>query len=672
MAALLVLGLAPAAVITYVDIQRIYKLSEDAARGSIETVFAMKKKSIENYFANVVSVAETMAQNPMVINSAQEFATAAKDVDRRMEDEPANAALAQRYAYQGDNTPGATAEDVARWQELDPLARKLQQLYISDNSQNIGEKHLLNDAGDGSLYSNLHAWYHPYFTSTLEEFGFYDIFLLDAQDGRIVYSVFKELDYGTSFLTGPYKSSGFGRAVAEIINNGQRDTVMVDFEPYEPSYGADASFVLVPLMEGDALKGIIAFQAPVDRINAIVNTEVTGFKSSESLLLGDNHRLRAAPRLSTDLNIGSEVDSETIDLALAGEGGFIRGENHAGTDSFASYGRLDIPGFDWVMVTGVDTSEALAEADAAVQATFYKFGIIGLVIVIAGFMLGTSLLRPVRRLGNEFQEMVVSSMDSLAEAANRSKAAAESMASMAEQTSAQGAVVKENSVAAADKVSGTASAVEQMSASIQEIASGVTRTSTLSKDANTKAETATATLQDLQDATARISNVVKFINGITAQTDLLALNAAVEAARAGEAGRGFAVVAEEVRKLAEQTAESTVEIRREIDAVTDGVETNVVAIKEISDAVAAVQNQASNMSSAAEQQGGVTLEMSNSMADLSNRVDNVSKNIIGVEESSTIAAKAAADVMNQMFSVDDAAANTNAAIKDFLQKIERL
>ncbi|MEC7965958.1 MAG: methyl-accepting chemotaxis protein, partial [Pseudomonadota bacterium] len=277
-----------------------------------------------------------------------------------------------------------------------------------------------------------------------------------------------------------------------------------------------------------------------------------------------------------------------------------------------------------------------------------------------------------RRLGNEFQELVVSSMDSLAEAANRSKAAAESMASMAEQTSAQGAVVKENSVAAADKVSGTASAVEQMSASIQEIAGGVTRTSTLSQDANTKAETATATLQDLQDATARISNVVKFINGITAQTDLLALNAAVEAARAGEAGRGFAVVAEEVRKLAEQTAESTVEIRREIDAVTDGVETNVVAIREISDAVAAVQNQASNMSSAAEQQGGVTLEMSNSMADLSNRVDNVSKNIIGVEESSTIAAKAAADVMNQMFSVDDAAANTNAAIKDFLQKIERL
>jgi methyl-accepting chemotaxis protein len=124
--------------------------------------------------------------------------------------------------------------------------------------------------------------------------------------------------------------------------------------------------------------------------------------------------------------------------------------------------------------------------------------------------------------------------------------------------------------------------------------------------------------------------------------------------------------------LAEQTAESTVQIRTEIEAVTSGVENNVMAMNDISEAVAAVQAQAANMSSAAEQQGGVTLEMSNSMADLSNRVDNVSRNIIGVEESSTVAAKAAADVMNQMFSVDDAAANTNAAIKEFMQKIKHL
>jgi methyl-accepting chemotaxis protein len=75
-------------------------------------------------------------------------------------------------------------------------------------------------------------------------------------------------------------------------------------------------------------------------------------------------------------------------------------------------------------------------------------------------------------------------------------------------------------------------------------------------------------INNLNESVSKVGNITNVINGISEQTNLLALNAAIEAARAGEAGRGFAVVSEEVRKLAEQSKESTEEIQRLIELIS--------------------------------------------------------------------------------------------------------
>ena len=111
--------------------------------------------------------------------------------------------------------------------------------------------------------------------------------------------------------------------------------------------------------------------------------------------------------------------------------------------------------------------------------------------------------------------------------------------------------------AVSDRVQTVASATEEMSASVAEIANSSTRAATVAQEAVSVAESTNATIDRLGTSSVEIDSIVKVITSIAEQTNLLALNATIEAARAGDAGKGFAVVAGEVKDLAQETARAT-------------------------------------------------------------------------------------------------------------------
>jgi ABC-type proline/glycine betaine transport system substrate-binding protein len=136
----------------------------------------------------------------------------------------------------------------------------LQYHYIASNPHPIGHKWRLEDAGDGSAYSQFHQRYHPDLRELVERSGYYDLFLIDFDTQDIVYTIMKEVDFATSLDDGPYANSGLARVVEKVRKHPQAgDIKVVDFTHYTPSHGVPAAFFATPVLNAYAPLHIAGF-----------------------------------------------------------------------------------------------------------------------------------------------------------------------------------------------------------------------------------------------------------------------------------------------------------------------------------------------------------------------------------------------------------------------------
>ena len=273
------------------------------------------------------------------------------------------------------------------------------------------------------------------------------------------------------------------------------------------------------------------------------------------------------------------------------------------------------------------------------------------------------------KLADGFETSVMGVVDDVSNSAAQMETAAQSMSSTAKRTSEQSSNVAAASQQASANVQAVAGATEELATSVQEIARQVIDSSRISTDAVNEADKVGQQMQALAQASQHIGEVVNLINDIADQTNLLALNATIEAARAGDAGKGFAVVASEVKNLANQTAGATGEISGQVGSIQGAIDDAVKAIEGVAGTIREINEIASAISAAVEQQGAATDEISANVQEAAKGTQQVDENITQVSQGASETGSAAGQVLSATQELGKQSISLKAEVEKFLTEV---
>lgn len=229
------------------------------------------------------------------------------------------------------------------------------------------------------------------------------------------------------------------------------------------------------------------------------------------------------------------------------------------------------------------------------------------------------------------------------------RASSRDVAAGAAQISNSAVTLSQGSTEQAAEVEALAGHIGEVSASVERIAQGAQKASSISKEvgqrlleSNIKMQNMTEVIQKIGERSNEIHRIVKTIDDIAFQTNILALNAAVEAARAGEAGKGFAVVADEVRTLASKSAAAAQETTTLLGETISSMEEGVIAADDTANSMLSAAKLAEEMDTLIGGIADYTKQQAVTAAEISHGIDQIAivvQNNVASAESSAAASE---------------------------------
>jgi len=236
--------------------------------------------------------------------------------------------------------------------------------------------------------------HEPFIQYYMKEYGYYDIFLIDAKTSHVVYTAAKESDYGANLKHGSLKNSGLGEAYFKTLEN-KRPT-FIDMKPYAPSNNAPAMFLGNPIYDNGEIISVLVFQISDRAINNIMQFREGYGQSQEDYLVGQDKLMRSDSYLSPKQYSLKEsfANNRTVET-VASENALNSKQNteiiidYNGNPVLSAYSNISIgEDFKWAILSEIDEAEVLKTPNAIrnliiiIALGVLIFVIIGTIVII--------------------------------------------------------------------------------------------------------------------------------------------------------------------------------------------------------------------------------------------------------------------------------------------------
>ncbi len=428
-------------VLGYISAQQS-KLALEAS--SLEKLNAIKYSTsaqLQTYFEQVAQEIRSVASDTTVIKGTKQLRFSFYNYKSADTAEKQKSSINTYYndvflsEYQKLN-PKKTPKLNTLIDELEPNSLALQHEYIAKNKYSFYEKSKLLSDGKFNSYASAHQNIHQELQSYTTQFGYDDVYIIDAKRGYVLYSVNKNIDYAVSLNEGYFSNTGLATAYKEAlkIEADQAGVVYLsDFSFYMPSFDEPGFFISKPIYDNKKISGVLIFKLSSSMMNKIItynkNWQHNGLgNSGETFLAGKDGFMRSNSRILVENSENyvqlleqqsidqksltsiknhhtsiflQSVSGPAIEAAIADNSGTITYKKYTGNEVIASYSPIKIFNNEWAIISEIDYTEATAAAAALSKKVTYSAMatavIVILVSMIATLLFARSLVSPINK-----------------------------------------------------------------------------------------------------------------------------------------------------------------------------------------------------------------------------------------------------------------------------------